>query len=149
VTAPPLAVRPAADENLAFVETLLAKCDLPHGDVRSSPADFFVGLADGERVAVGGVEPAGDHGLIRSVAVASSVRGRGYGTAMCDELEAAARREGLDALYLLTTTAAEFFAGRGYEPVPRRAAPPAVRRTREFAEICPDSATCMRKPLDR
>ncbi|MFB6160922.1 MAG: arsenic resistance N-acetyltransferase ArsN2 [Haloferacaceae archaeon] len=147
MSAPPLAIRPAAADDLPYVERLLARAGLPHEDVRSSPVEFRVGTADGDRVAVGGVEPAGDAGLLRSVAVDDAVRGRGYGTAMCDELEAAAARDGVDALYLLTTTAAAFFADRGYGAVPRSDAPAAVRGTREFAEVCPDSATCMRKRL--
>lgn len=133
---------------MSRVETLLARCGLPHRDVRSSPAEFYVGTADGDRIAVGGLEPGGSAGLLRSVAVAESVRGRGYGTAMCDELESVATTAGMGALYLLTTTAADFFAARGYEPVSRTDAPPAIRGTTEFAEICPDSATCMRLTLD-
>ena len=49
---------------------------------------------------------------------------------------------------LLTTTAASFFAKRGYRPLARDEAPAAVRATAEFRSICPASATCMGKSLE-
>jgi amino-acid N-acetyltransferase len=81
------------------------------------------------------------------VVVEESVRGAGYGTALCDELEAQAAADGIDALYLLTTTAAGFFEARGYEAIDRNEAPPLIRQTTEFEDLCPASATCMKKSL--
>ena len=75
------------------------------------------------------------------------VRGQGYGAAVCDAIEREARADGVDETYFLTTTAAGFFAGRGYDAVPRESAPDAVRATEQFADLCPASATCMRKSL--
>ena len=133
---------------LSYVEALLEREDLPARDVRSSPAAFYVAEdADGDRVGVGGVERYGTAGLLRSVVVAPSVRGDGYGTALCDALEARTREDGVETLYLLTTTAAGFFAGRGYAAVDRDDAPAAIRSTTEFEDLCPASATCMRKRL--
>ncbi|WP_228434553.1 hypothetical protein [Natrarchaeobaculum aegyptiacum] len=51
----------------------------------------------------------------------------------------------VDALYLLTTTAVDFFAARGYDEIDRADAPDAIRNTTEFADLCPSSATCMRR----
>lgn len=70
-----------------------------------------------------------------------------YGTALCDRLEDRASADGVETLYLLTTTAAEFFADRGYVAVERSGAPDAIRGTTEFADLCPSSATCMAKSL--
>lgn len=69
------------------------------------------------------------------------------GAELCRALEAQARRQGISTLYLLTTTAESFFCERGYEEIERARAPAAIRRTSEFAELCPDSATCMCKEL--
>lgn len=140
-------VRTAEPEELAYVETLLRRNDLPVADVRAAPARFYVATVDGERVGVGGVERHGSHGLLRSVVVAEPFRGRGYGAAICDELESRARERGIGALYLLTTTAAGFFRRRGYERIDREDVPDGVRSSREFAELCPASATPLRKPL--
>jgi amino-acid N-acetyltransferase len=143
----PLALDPAAGDSLAYVEALLDENELPSRDVRSKPDAFYVARRGGERVGVGGVEVHGTDGLLRSVVVERSARGRGYGTALCDALEAAAAAQGVGTLYLLTTTAAPFFAARGYAEIPRTEAPAAVRETTEFAELCPRSATCLRKVL--
>lgn len=136
-----------ATENLGYVERLLAESDLPTEDVRSSPARFYVAFDGDDRVGVGGIEPVGDAGLLRSVAVEPSRRGEGYGSALCAALETRARAEGIETLYLLTTTAADFFAGRGYERVERSAVPAGIRETTEFAALCPDSAVCLRRAL--
>lgn len=143
----PITVRRAGPEHLDRVEALLAADGLPSGDVRAEPDCFSVALSSGAVVGVGGVEVHGSAGLVRSVVVESAHRGRGYGTALCEALENRARDEGVDALYLLTTTAPGFFRRRGYEAVAREAAPAGIRRTTQFAELCPASATCMRKRL--
>lgn len=173
-TAP--ALRRADDDELSYVESLLEEVGLPSRDVRDSPARFYVcyvedvddahhvshGRSDGRsgprsgarsgarsatRVGVGGLEIYGDVGLLRSVAVERSARGRGFGTAVCKGLEARAREEAVETLYLLTTTAADFFADRGYEAVDRAAAPAAIQGTAEFDDLCPATATCMRTSL--
>ncbi|WP_121820223.1 arsenic resistance N-acetyltransferase ArsN2 [Halostella salina] len=141
-----LTLRPA-DDALDYVETLLAANDLPTADVREKPDCFYVASDGDERVGVGGVERDGDAGLLRSVVVDRSARGEGYGAALCEALEAEASADGVGTLYLLTTTAAAFFAARGYEVVERDAAPTALRGTAEFDDLCPAAATCMRKSL--
>ncbi|MFB6072609.1 MAG: GNAT family N-acetyltransferase [Halobacterium sp.] len=75
--------------------------------------------------------------------VEEGARREGYGGALCDALEERARAAGFGALYLLTTTAGEFFADRGYEAVSRDEAPAAVRETAQFRDRCPATATCM------
>lgn len=147
-----LDLRPAEDDDIEYVEALLAANGLPTAGVRSKPACFYVGYADDEPagdepIGLGGFEVHGAAGLLRSVVVEESARGRGWGTAICDALEAEAEATGIDALYVLTTTASGFFAGRGYDRVDRSDAPAAIRRTDEFAALCPASAVCMRKRL--
>ncbi|PSQ57234.1 GNAT family N-acetyltransferase [Halobacteriales archaeon SW_8_68_21] len=137
----------AVDDDVEYVERLLERNGLPTGDLRDSPAAFYVAEDGGERIGVGGIEAYGDAGLLRSVVVEASRRESGYGSAVCDALEAEAREAGIETLYLLTTTAAGFFAARGYAAVERSEAPDAIRDTAEFAELCPSSAACMRKSL--
>jgi amino-acid N-acetyltransferase len=140
--------RATAVDALPYVETLLTAHGLPSVDVRSTPAAFYVALDDDDdRVGVGGVEPHGTDGLLRSVVVEPSVRGEGYGGDLCAALEDRARTDGIDTLYLLTTTAAGFFGARGYEPIDRADAPPSIRSTAQFDDLCPATATCMRKRL--
>jgi amino-acid N-acetyltransferase len=142
-----IALRRVDDDAIRYVEDLLSANDLPAADVRAKPDCFYVGYDGDAPVCAGGVERYGADGLLRSVVVEQSARGRGIGTALCDELEARAAADGVETLYLLTTTATDFFAGRGYVEVAREDAPPAIRGTTEFAELCPDTATCMRRAL--
>ncbi|WP_178916974.1 arsenic resistance N-acetyltransferase ArsN2 [Natronomonas gomsonensis] len=142
-----LRLRGADAEALEYVETLLTAADLPAEDVRSNPERFYVAFDGDDRVGIGGLEPAGDDALLRSVVVEAAVRGRGYGEALRAALGAKARADGVDTLYLLTTTAADFFAEGGYTKIDRKEAPDAVRETREFEEFCPSTAICMRKEL--
>ena len=140
-------LRRAGGDDLAFARSLLSDNDLPTADLGDGPARLFVCLAEGERVGVGGVEQYGADALVRSVAVEPSARGEGVGTALCDALEETAREDGVETLYLLTTTAAGFFADRGYQGIEREAAPAAIQETTEFSSLCPDAAACMRKQL--
>ncbi|WP_159903097.1 arsenic resistance N-acetyltransferase ArsN2 [Salinirussus salinus] len=142
-----LRLEPAGERQLDDVERLLAANGLPSADVRSGSAQFYVAAAGGGVVGTGGLELYGDAGLLRSVAVRESERESGIGTAICDGLEEIARAEGVEALYLLTTTAAGFFADRGYEETERSDTPPDIRETRQFEDLCPATAVCMRTRL--
>ncbi|WP_440766706.1 arsenic resistance N-acetyltransferase ArsN2 [Natronorubrum sp. DTA7] len=142
-----LTLRRADDGDLSYVETLLDANGLPAADVRTAPARFYVGYDGDERVGVGGLERYGTDGLLRSVVVEQSARGNGFGAALCDALERRVRADGVETLYLLTTTAADFFGDRGYAELERADAPAPIRETNQFDELCPASATCMRKQL--
>ena len=135
---------------LDYAEALLDANGLPSDDVGAKLDCLYVAYDAStaeHRVGVGGLERYGTDGLLRSLAIEEQHRGQGLGTALCERLEAKATAEGVEALYLLTTTASEFFAARGYEETDRAEVPPAIRDTTEFAELCPDSAVCMRKLL--
>lgn len=144
-----IAFRPAtADDDLDRVERLLDGAGLPTSDVRAGNARFFLAVDDGSVVGVGGFEAVGSAGLLRSVAVDFGRRDEGVGTAICREVESRAAEAGVERLFLLTETAAGFFADLGYARRDRSMVPPAVRETPEFAELCPDTAVCMAKRLD-
>jgi amino-acid N-acetyltransferase len=143
-----MSVRPATASDLPAIRALLAACALPHADL-DGPALALFSVAPGAAGLDGvvGLEPYGDAALLRSLAVAPAVRGRGLGQALVDAAEAAAGAHGHRALYLLTTTAAEFFAARGYQRIARDQAPAALHASTEFATLCPASAVCMTKAL--
>lgn len=131
----------------ADVIGMLAAAGLPTADIVAGQDIRFVGLHDGGLVAVGGIERYGDVALLRSLVTAEARRGAGIGTALCAALESEARRSGVRELFLLTETAAPFFAARGFEPMSRAAAPPAIAATRQFSSLCPTDAIFMRKRL--
>ncbi len=145
----PIFRRPAAEDFQAIV-ALLGASGLPSADLSLPALAHFRIARDGNRiVAVGGIQPVGQVGLLRSVCVAPDHRSRGLAASLVATLEAEAMRLRLDTLYLLTNNAGAWFARAGYETLARIDAPASVRDTAEFKELCPDTASCMYKVLQR
>lgn len=143
-----MALVPAQAADLPDIRALLQSADLPQEDLTQAHLqDFLVLRESGALVGVAGLERHGADGLLRSVAVAPGRRGGGLGAGLVAAVEAQARTAGLRALYLLTTTAADFFARHGYRRIERREAPAPLQASREFSALCPSTATCMVKAL--
>lgn len=85
--------------------------------------------------------------LLRSVAVDATRRGEGFGHQLTQAALDLARARGLSQVYLLTTTAADFFPRFGFRVVARSEVDPAVRQSVEFTTACPASAVAMRADL--
>lgn len=138
----------AADDHDRIVE-LLRVNQLPTEDITAEKLrHFLVCEANGTGLAgCVGLEVFDDAGLLRSLAVASGARSKGLGSAALSEIEATARSAGLTRLYLLTTTAADFFERHGYSRADRTAVPTAIAACSEFTSLCPASAICMTKDL--
>lgn len=138
----------ASPADAAEIRRLLEASALPTADLTPELLENFLVLRDGGVLAaVVGLEPAGDCALLRSLAVSPALRGRGVGAQMVAAAEALARKRGIGRLYLLTTTAADYFSKLGYRQAPRESAPPAVRSTPQFAGLCPASSSIMVKTL--
>lgn len=121
---------------------------LPTADLSQVDLSHFFGCGAVDRPhGVVGLELLGTEALLRSLAVEADSRGAGSGRALVAAAEEHARELGVTSIYLLTTTAAEFFERLGYVRADRETAPPAVRRTREFGDLCPASAVFMAKQL--
>jgi amino-acid N-acetyltransferase len=127
---------------------LLAECGLPTADISgASPLLLFGMRDDGALVGVVGVELHPPVGLLRSLAVRSAFRNRGFAHELVSFAESYAAARGVAELFLLTTTAARFFAGLGYAPAARDAAPAAIRASTQFAGVCPASSAFLSKRL--
>lgn len=85
--------------------------------------------------------------LLRSLVVLADQKARGLGSRVLAAAETTAGDLGAARLHLLTTTAERFFTGRGFIAADRESAPPAIRQTREFADLCPASAVYLTKDL--
>ena len=138
---------PASEQDLIAIRALLERSGLPTSDLESARPEFAVIRENGHVIAAGALQRFGSSALLRSVVVAPDRRGRGVGQAMVTELERIACAARLSRLVLLTQTAAEFFARRGYRVIERGTAPRDMRGSEEFRSLCPSSATCMAKSL--
>ena len=134
-------------ESLEHAASLLERANLPTDDIDAASVELYLARDGEDRVGVGGFELFDTDGLLRSVAVESSKREKGYGSAIVAALESKAREAGVERLYLLTTTASDFFAARGYSEIDRTEPPERIRETTQFSDLCPSSAVCMRKSL--
>ena len=142
-------IAPARQRDYGDVVALLEAAALPTEDLDpSSMAHFLVARDASARViSTIGYERYGRAALLRSLAVARENRNRNLGTQMVAALEAQCRSLAVTELFLLTTTARNFFLGQGYETISREAVPMPLRATAEFTKLCPDSAHCMTKSL--
>jgi arsenite methyltransferase len=134
-------IRRATAADLAAAAALLAGAGLPVDGLEDQFEDGFVlAEANGEAVGVAGLEIYGAHALLRSVAVAEAWRGGGTGEALVRERLDYARRRGAGRVFLLTTTAADWFRRLGFTAIARDDVPAGVRRSPEFAGVCPSTA---------
>ena len=142
-------IRPARADDLAAIVELLTGCALPAGDLSAAHlADFFVAAADDRLVGVAGLELLGSVGLLRSLAVAPAFRGAGLAQRLVAACEERAKNlRAISDLYLLTTTAADYFLRRGYRELARESVPDSVAAHPQFLGLCPASARCLAKNL--
>lgn len=139
-----IVLRRASAEDIGWIFDLLKSVDLPVDDLASALPFMYVGYYDESKVGIGGVEVVGEYGLLRSVATVPELRGRGFGIPFCRALVQMTREKKLSSLYLLTTSAENFFTKLGFVKVERSEAPKEIAATTEFSSLCPDSAVCMR-----
>jgi amino-acid N-acetyltransferase len=138
-----LTFRPAGPGDWPAIESLLTAAQLPLDGAAEHLDNFVLGMADAQLLCIGGFEQYGAAALLRSVAVDASRRGTGAGQQLLEHLRQKAKGQGVQELYLLTTTAADFFGKRGFRVVTRADAPAALQASREFQGVCPASATVM------
>jgi amino-acid N-acetyltransferase len=138
-------LRAAQPADIAAARELLVACGLsPIGMEEQYQAGYIVAQRGDEIMGLAGVEVHGAHGLLRSVAVAPAMRGEGLGAELVRDRIRWAREQGMKSVYLLTTTASEFFTRHGFEIVSRDEAPVEIRASKEFSEVCPSSAVFMK-----
>lgn len=134
------------------VQALLSVAGLPTADLAAAGAGGLklFGFHDkGRLTGVVGIELLGSVGLLRSLAVHEDFQKSGRGRSLVAHAEAWAIRNGIQRLYLLTVSAADFFEKIGYVMAKRMEAPAAIAGTAQFAGLCPSSSTFMVKFLRR
>jgi amino-acid N-acetyltransferase len=136
-TTPTMRIRAARSEDLDAIKALLAENELPAADLtRELMPDFVVAEdADGSVVGSVGLERFGTNALLRSLAVSQAARGVGLGRSLTVHAENAARVAGISELWLLTTTAADFFRRAGYTMVNRNTAPAELLASTQFSQL--------------
>jgi amino-acid N-acetyltransferase len=137
----------ARERDAAEVFELLELNHLPVDGLRDHLATTLVARQNERVVGSAALEVYSDGALLRSVAVAPWLQRAGLGRQLTDAAIQLARDTGVPAMYLLTTTAEEYFPRFGFERIERREVPENVQASVEFKSACPSSAAVMRKSL--
>jgi N-acetylglutamate synthase-like GNAT family acetyltransferase len=140
-------IRTATDADLGPVRQLLAASGLPLDGVEQNFSDFIVAENENTIAGVIGIERYGTAGLLRSAVVSPGARGSGVGSQLVTKLLERASAQGIREVYLLTTTAEEYFPRFGFTRVTRTEVPESVQASREFQGACPDTAVVMKNAL--
>lgn len=141
-------VREIAPSEREALRTVLNAEGLPTVDLDAPGRTFFRWDRPDGMAGYGGLEIYGVEALLRSVVVLPTARGLGLGREIAHDLIAHARSSGIERLWLLTTTAADFFSRVGFQKTDRSSAPPAIAATTEFASLCPATAVFMTLKLN-
>jgi len=140
-------ITPAAPSDLPAIVELLAASKLPRAGIEDHVASTLVARHDSGVVGTAALELYGSAALLRSVAVATQLRGQGLGAALTVAALDLARRRDVRTVYLLTETAGRFFPKFGFRPITRAEVDTAVRSSTEFTTACPKSALVMVKQM--
>jgi amino-acid N-acetyltransferase len=136
-------ITPFTPDDWLLLLDLLKRVGLPRDGLEAHRECTLV-IRDGPTIiGCAAIECYGGAGLLRSVAVDAAHRGRGVGEALVRAAIELAQRRGLHTLYLLTTSAADYFARFGFRAVSRDDVALAVRQSVEFNDVCPASAVVM------
>ncbi|TXH62207.1 MAG: GNAT family N-acetyltransferase [Thiothrix sp.] len=129
------------------LEGLLDLCQLPSDDIYNPALQFFGVKRAGKLVAVIGVEAYDTIALLRSLAVLPDYRSLGLARKLVRFIENQALQQGVHELYLLTTTASNFFRVQGYQLVERIQTPACIQQSAQLSRLCPASALVLMKQL--
>ena len=142
-----LEFKKTSPEKVLQVLALLSLANLPISDIGEN-VGFFSLEIDSEIIGTVGLETNGKIGLLRSLSVLESQKGKGYGLLIVQNLEAYVKTKNINKLYLLTTTAKEFFEKKfNYEVIERVNVPIEIQSSQQFALVCPLSAVVMKKEI--
>ncbi|MFL5811318.1 MAG: arsenic resistance N-acetyltransferase ArsN2 [Flavisolibacter sp.] len=140
-------IEKAIEEDRQAVVDLLQEENLPVKDLPVSLQHFLVAKEENKIIGVIGLEIYGNLGLLRSFAVNKQYRNKRIALQLLKNLENNAAAIGIEAIYLLTETAALYFEKKGYERINREKAPKSIQGSSEFSTVCPASAVVMTKRL--
>lgn len=141
-------VKRASKQHLKTIRQLLYENELPSEGVEETIDNFLI-IRDGSKIiGCAGLEVYGEAALLRSVAIRKGRQGQGLGKAITKEILTLAKRRKIEKLFLLTTSAVDFFKKLGFEIIERRKVHPKIQKSEEFSRLCPHSAVTMVKYLD-
>jgi amino-acid N-acetyltransferase len=126
---------------------LLTQNNLPTSDLDADKKLYALLDEQQQLAGTGGLEFIGNTALLRSVSVKKELQGKGLGKKISNQLEKIVSSKGVNSIYLLTTTAKNFFERESYNIIDRDLVPQEIKNTSEFSSVCPSSAVVMKKTI--
>lgn len=130
-------------KSLEKFQRFLSLNNLPFSDLSATNSLLYAYYENGILIGSGGLERYGDVVLLRSLAVASTGRSRGVGRYIVQDLMAKVKEQNIHSIFLLTETAHAFFLKFGFQDISREEVPEPIKKSSEFAHVCPTSAAVM------
>jgi amino-acid N-acetyltransferase len=140
-------IRGAQNTDIISIEALLHDLSLPTDGVRDHLTNFLVLEIDGSIIGAVGLEIYGKNALLRSLAISRGFQGMGFGKKLYQAIIERAKNHHIQKIYLLTESAENYFAKRGFEKISRDKVQTQVKNSVEFTTACPESAICMKLNL--
>lgn len=139
-----LTLKRASDKDLYKAEDILKQNDLMYEDIRSNNIELFFAYKNNIFTGIIGLERFNNLGFLRSLVILEEYRKKGCGREICIGLLNYAKSKGIKEVYLLTTTAKNFFEKINFNLVKPEKIPKAIKNTGQFSYFCPDSAACLK-----
>jgi amino-acid N-acetyltransferase len=139
--------RAARASDLAQILDFLQRNELASEGVSEALNNFVIAEDQDRRwIGIAGFEEYGESCLLRSVVVAESFRGQGYGRTLIDNVLRNAKARGARKAYLLTEDAGNYFKRIGFRVVSREDIEENVKTSPEFT-VCCQGALAMGKDI--
>jgi len=140
-------IRRASDVDLPEVVSLLKTASLPVAGLAEHLDHLYVLEVHGAILGAVGYEAYPPYALLRSLIIAPSCRGQGYGRQLMVHILERARSDGMGYAYALTTTIPDLLCRSGFSDILRSDAPQALCASEEFRGACPVNAKLFRISL--
>jgi amino-acid N-acetyltransferase len=140
-------IRKATGDDLIAIRQLLESHHLMSDDVDQHLQHFLVAEVDGVIAGTIGMEFYETTALLRSAAVAPEYQRQGLGDKLLASINGYAKEHGIDEIVLLTTTAEDYFARKGFAAIARDELRGRVLTSTQLNGACPSTAVSMRMKL--
>ncbi len=135
-------------EDVVPIKNLLEKNDLPIDGVERHFKDFIVVENNAVLIGAVGLEIYEKSALFRSLVVDQKYRSENVGKLLIERIKAHALLNDVKDFYLLTTAARDYFLQLGFIEMERDQAPQEILITKEFQNLCPSTATCLKLNIE-
>ena len=138
----------ASQSDYKDLDLLLNNFDLPDTQIMKEHPKYWIAKSDQIVIGSIGLDVHDKNAVLCSFAVDSNYQNAGVGEKLYQRAINQATVDGITSLYLLTTTASDYFFKRNWTFINRNSVPEEIAESEEFKSICPQSASCMYYPVN-